>query len=332
MKTVLCKAFGEPSGLVVEEVDPPPVGRGDVRIRVRAAGVNFPDLLMIRGQYQVKPPLPFAPGPETAGEVLEVGPEVEGIAPGDRVMATHPWGGYAEQVVTRAAAVTPIGESLSYVEAAAFQLTYGTSYHALVDRAGLAPGETLLVTGASGGVGLTAVELGKVLGATVIAAAGGADKLEVAKRYGADHVIDYRSEGLRDRVKELTGGRGVDVVYDPVGGDVFDQAVRCMEWNGRFLIIGFAAGRIPEFRTNLALIKGFSLVGVYWGSFAARDPERNRANFAALMRWHAEGKVRPLVSATYPLARASEALVALAERRSVGKLVITMDEGRGAGA
>ncbi len=323
MKAVVCKAFGEIDDLVIEDVEARAPGPNEVRIKVRAAGVNFPDILIVQGKYQVTPPLPFTPGPESAGDVIAVGDNVKDIAVGDRVMATHPWGGYAEEVNAPAATVNKLHDSIDYATAAAMQITYGTTYHALFDRGQLQAGETLLVTGASGGVGLSAVEVGKAAGARVIAAASNDEKLEVAKQYGADELINYSTENLRDRMKELTGGAGADVIYDPVGGDVFDDAVRCTAWGGRFLIIGFASGRIPAFKINYALVKSFSLVGVFWGSFAARNPQQNRANFETLMQWVDAGKIKPLVSQTYDLDHAVDAMRAIADRKATGKLVIT---------
>jgi len=323
MKAVVCKAFGNIDDLVIEDVEPRKVGPNEVRIKVHAAGVNFPDILIVQGKYQVTPPLPFTPGPESAGEVLEVGANVTTVAPGDRVMATHPWGGYAEEVVASAATVHKLLDGIDYATGAGMQITYGTTYHALFDRGQIQPGETLLVTGASGGVGLSAVEVGKAAGARVIAAASSDDKLAVAKKYGADELINYSTEDLRERMKEITGGAGADVIYDPVGGDIFDQAVRCTAWGGRFLIIGFASGRIPDFKINYALIKSFSLVGVFWGSFAARNPEKNRENFRTLMQWCVDGKIKPYVSQAYDLDHAVDAMRAIAERKATGKLVIT---------
>lgn len=323
MKAVVCKAFGSIDDLVLEDVDLRDPGPNEVRIKVHAAGVNFPDILIVQGKYQVTPPLPFTPGPESAGEVLAVGDNVKDIVPGDRVMATHPWGGYAEEVNAPSGTVHKLRDGIDYATGAGMQITYGTTYHALFDRGQLQKGETLLVTGASGGVGLSAVEIGKAAGARVIAAASSDDKLAVARQYGADELINYSTEDLRERMKEITGGNGADVIYDPVGGDIFDQAVRCTAWGGRFLIIGFASGRIPDFKINYALIKSFSLVGVFWGSFAGRYPEKNRANFQTLMQWCVDGKIKPLVSQTYDLDHAVDAMRAIAERKATGKLVIT---------
>ena len=322
MKAVLCREFGAPSVLTVEEIEAPRPGPEEVRIAVRAVGVNFPDLLLVAGKYQARPPFPFSPGIESAGEVIEVGAEVEDIRAGDRVLANHPHGGFAEEVVAPAATVYPMPETMSFEQAAAFPVAYGTGYHGLVQRGALAPGETLLVHGAGSGVGLVAVELGKLLGATVIATAGSAAKLEVAREYGADHLINYREEKIRERVKEFTAGAGADVVYDPVGGDVMDESVRCINWGGRILVIGFASGRFAEIPSNLVLIKGMSVVGVYWGSFATRNPERNRENLRVLLEWFAQGKVKPLISRSFALEEAAAALEALEARKVTGKAVL----------
>jgi NADPH2:quinone reductase len=322
MKAVLCKAFGPADTLVLEEVASPEPKKNEILIDVHAAAVNFPDTLIIEGKYQFKPPFPFSPGGEAAGVVAAVGEKVSHLKPGDRVMALTGWGSFAEQVAVPAYNVMPIPKGIDFNSAAAFGMTYGTSMHALKQRANLQPGETLLVLGASGGVGLAAVEIGKAMGARVIAAASSAEKLEVAKAAGADALINYSEENLKDRVKELTGGQGADVIYDPVGGDLFDAAMRAINWNGRLLVVGFASGRIPELPVNLALLKGASVVGVFWGSFAQRQPQDNLANFQQLFAWYAEGKLKPLVSQTFPLERAADAINALANRTAVGKVVV----------
>jgi NADPH2:quinone reductase len=324
MKAVLCKTFGLPESLVVEDVAAPEPVKRQVRIAVRAAGLNFPDTLMIAGKYQVKPPFPFAPGAECAGVVDAVGEGVSSVKPGDRVMAMTGWGAMAEQAVVAEQGVFRIPDSMSFVQAAGFVVTYGTVYHALVDRARLKPGEVLLVHGAAGGVGLNAVEIGKCLGATVIATAGSDDKLKLARDYGADHLINYRAGDFRDKVKELTGGRGADVIFDPVGGDVFDQSLRCINWGGRLLVIGFASGRIPEAPANLILLKSIDLVGVFWGAFAQRDPARNRANFETMLRWFGEGRLKPHVSKTFALDQVPAAMRFLLSREATGKVVITV--------
>ena len=322
MKAVVCKRFGSPDTLVVEEVEAPPCGPGMVRVRVRAAGVNFPDTLIIEGKYQLRPEPPFSPGAEVAGVIEEVGNGVTGFAPGDRVMAVTGYGGFAGQVVADAARVLPIPATMDFVTAAGFAMTYGTSLHALRQRGRLAPGETLLVLGAGGGVGLAAVELGRVLGARVIAAAGGPEKLAAARAAGAAELIDYRTESVRARLKELTGGRGVDVVYDPVGGDLFDDALRSLAWKGRLLVIGFASGRIPQIPANLPLLKGADVVGVFWGAFRRQEPEEDRRNFDDLFTWHAEGRLRPRVARVMALEEAPAALNALLERTVTGKIVL----------
>ncbi|MEE4574957.1 NADPH:quinone oxidoreductase family protein [Pseudomonas alliivorans] len=324
MKALLCKAFGPASTLVLEDIPAPDVKKNEILLDVRAAGVNFPDTLIIEGKYQFKPPFPFSPGGEAAGVISAVGEKVTHLKPGDRVMALTGWGSFAEQVAVPNYNVLPIPERMDFTIAAAFSMTYGTSMHALKQRANLQPGETLLVLGASGGVGLAAVEIGKALGAHVIAAASSAEKLDVAKNAGADELINYTDTNLKDEIKRLTNGNGVDVIYDPVGGDLFDQAIRAIAWNGRLLVVGFASGRIPELPVNLALLKGASVVGVFWGSFAQRQPQDNAANFKQLFAWFEEGKLKPLVSQVYPLERAGEAIDALGERRAVGKVVVSI--------
>lgn len=323
MRAVLCKQFGPPETLVVEEVpDPQPV-EGQIVVDVAGCGVNFPDVLIIENKYQFKPELPFSPGGEIAGTVSAVGPGVDSPAVGDRVIATLGWGGMAEKVAIPAASAIPVPEGVDLVAAAGFLLAHGTSHHALVDRAGLAEGETLLVLGAAGGVGLAAVELGALMGARVIAAASTDEKLALCRSRGASETINYRTEDFRARVKDLTDGRGVDVCYDPVGGDLSEPALRSMAWNGRFLVIGFAAGDIPKIPLNLPLLKGCSVVGVFWGAFTGKEPERNAANVAQLLGWMAEGKVSPHVSSTHTLDDAAEAIAELAERRATGKVIVT---------
>jgi NADPH2:quinone reductase len=322
MKTVLCKRYGPPESLALEEVESPRADAGQVVIEIHACGVNFPDVLMIEDKYQFKPPLPFAPGGEVAGVVKEVGEGVTEVQKGERVLASTGWGGFAEEIAIDARRVVPIPAQMEFPTASAFLMTYGTSHHALKDRAALRPGETLVVLGAAGGVGLAAVELGHVMGARVIAAASNEEKLAVCREHGADDTIDYSRENLKDRIRALTGGRGADVVYDPVGGAYAEPALRSMAWEGRFLVIGFAAGDIPRVPLNLVLLKGCQIVGVFWGAFTGREPERNRANIAELFRWFMEGKLRPYVSSTYPLARAGEALKEISERRAKGKIVV----------
>ncbi|MFB4392767.1 MULTISPECIES: NADPH:quinone oxidoreductase family protein [unclassified Pseudomonas] len=322
MKAVLCKTLGPARNLVLEEVCGPTPKKNEVLLDVHAAGVNFPDTLIIEGKYQFQPPLPFSPGGEAAGVVAAVGEKAGAFKVGDRVMALTGWGAFAEQVAVPFYNVLPVPQSMDLTTAAAFGMTYGTSMHALTQRGQLKAGETLLVLGASGGVGLAAVEIGKALGARVIAAASSAEKLAVARAAGADEVIDYSQGSLKDELKRLTGGQGVDVIYDPVGGELFDQAVRSLAWNGRLLVVGFASGTIPQLPVNLALLKGAAVLGVFWGAFAQRQPEDNAANFRQLFAWHAEGKLKPLVSQTYPLADAGAAIERLGQRQAVGKLVV----------
>lgn len=322
MKAVLCKAFGPAENLVLEEVSSPVAKANEVLLEVHAAGVNFPDTLIIEGKYQFKPPFPFSPGGEAAGVVTAVGDKVAHLKVGDRVMALTGWGSFAEEVAVAGYNVMPIPADMDFPHAAAFGMTYGTSMHALKQRANLQPGETLLVLGASGGVGLAAVEIGKAMGARVIAAASSAEKLEVAKAAGADELINYSESSLKDEVKRLTGGQGADVIYDPVGGDLFDAAIRSIAWNGRLLVVGFASGRIPELPVNLALLKGAAVVGVFWGAFAQRQPQDNAANFQQLFAWYSQGKLKPLVSQSFPLAQAAQAIDTLGQRKAVGKVVV----------
>ncbi len=323
MKAVLCREWGGPESLRFEDAARRPLKPSDVRIRVRACGVNFADTLMISGRYQIKPEFPFIPGLEAAGEIVEIGAEVTNFAVGQRVLAVLRFGGgYAEEIALDAAAVVAIPDAMDFATASAFPVAYGTSHFALTHRGHLRPGETLLVLGAAGGVGLTAVEIGKQLGARVIAAAGGPDKLSVAREHGADALIDYRGESIRDRVRELTGGLGADVVFDPVGGDAFDQALRAVNWEARMLVIGFAAGRIQSVPANLILVKNISVVGVVWGAQAARDPVLVSRNLAELLRWWEAGRLNPLVARKFALAEAGAAMQALLSRRYAGRIVL----------
>ncbi len=323
MKAVLCKAYGPPSSLVVEEVPDLSPGPGQVLVQVHAAGVNFPDTLIIQGKYQFKPDLPFSPGAEVAGIVKAVGEGVKNVRTGDRVIAATTWGGYAQQVLAQAERVIPMPEGMPFETAAAFLIAYGTSHHALKDRGELKAGETVLVLGAAGGVGLAAVEIAKAMGARVIAAASSDDKLAVCREHGADATINYATENLRERIKSLTDGRGVDVVYDPVGGDLSEPALRSMAWRGRFLVVGFAAGTIPSLPLNLTLLKGCSIVGVFWGAFVRSEPERNAADLRELVGWLQQGKLRPRISGVYPLERCAEALLQVMDRKATGKFVLT---------
>jgi NADPH2:quinone reductase len=322
MKAVLCKQYGPPQSLVVEEIPSPKAGPGEAVISVKAASVNFPDVLIIQNKYQFKPPLPFSPGSELAGVVKEVGSGVTAFKPGDRVIAFTTYGAFAEEVKTEASRLMPLPAGMSFESGAAFILTYGTSDHALRDRAALRAGETLLVLGAAGGVGIAAIEIGKALGARVIACASSADKLEVCRQHGADEGINYDTEDLRERIKALTGGNGVDVVYDAVGGKYSEPAFRSIAWRGRLLVVGFAAGEIPKLPLNLALLKGASIVGVFWGDFARREPQRFVESARQLGRWYSEGKLKPHVSQTFPLQKAAEALMLMAERKVKGKVVL----------
>ncbi len=305
MKAVLCKVYGMPETLVVEEIEPLHPGKGQVVIAVKACGVNFPDTLIIQGKYQFKPAPPFSPGSEIAGIVKEVGEGVKGVQVGDRVIAFTGWGGFAEEVVVDAVKLIPMPPGLDFPIASAFVLTYGTAHHALKDRAQLQTGETLLVLGAAGGVGLAAVEIGKKMGAR-----------------GASEVINYASQDLRERIKELTGGRGIDVVFDPVGGNYTEPALRSMAWKGRFLVVGFAAGDIPRIPLNLTLLKGCSIVGVFWGAFTERESQHNQENLKELLTWLADGSLKPHISATYPLEQAADALYDMMKRRVLGKVVL----------
>lgn len=322
MRALLCQRFGPIDELQLEHVDAPKPGAHQLRVRVDAAGVNFPDTLIVQGLYQFKPPFPFAPGGEIAGEVLEVGEKVERFAIGDRVMAAIGWGGFAEEVVVDASQAMPVPDSLPTQDAGALLLTYATSYHALVDRAALRAGETVAVLGASGGVGLAAVELAKALGARVIACASSKEKLEVCRSRGADVLVDYVEQDLKSALRAATDGAGVDVLYDPVGGDRAEPALRAMAWNGRYLVVGFASGTIPRIPLNLPLLKGCAVMGVFWGAFAAREPERFAEHVRALVALHAEGKLRVHVHGTYPLDQAKEALREVAERRVMGKAIV----------
>lgn len=322
MRAILCKEYGPAENLVIEDVPSPDVKGHGVKVRVKAAGLNFPDTLIIEGKYQLKPNMPFSPGGEMSGEVIGVGEKVARFKVGDRVAGLTGYGAFAEEVVVPEQNLLPIPEGMSDEKAAAFTMVYATSYYALKQRANLQPGETLLVLGASGGVGLATVELGKAMGAKVIAAASSAEKLAVAKAAGADELINYSEEPLKDAVKKLTKSKGVDVIYDPVGGDYTEQALRAMAWNGRHLIVGFAAGEIPKIPANLTLLKGCSVVGVFWGSFTQREPEASAQNMMELMKLYAEGKIDPQISEVFEFEDYAKALGALTERRATGKVVL----------
>jgi NADPH:quinone reductase len=329
MKAMLCKQYGPPDSLVLEEVPSPKPGDGQVLISVKAAGVNFPDVLMIQNKYQFRPPLPFSPGGEVAGIVKELGAGVTNVKVGDRVIGSTGWGGYAEEVLAPAARCIPFPSNMDFVEASGFVMTYGTSHHALKDRANLKAGETLLVLGAAGGVGMAAVEIGKVMGARVVAAASSQDKVDMCVKRGADAGIVYPSgpldrdaqKKLSEDLKKVLGGEGANVIYDGVGGDYAEPALRSIAWEGRYLVVGFPAG-IPSIPLNLTLLKGCQIVGVFWGAFTAREAKHNQENLAELMRWVQEGKLKPYVSKTYPLARAADALNDMAARKVMGKVIL----------
>jgi len=322
MKAVMCKVYGMPDTLVIEELESLRAGKGQVVITVKACGVNFPDTLIIQGKYQFKPPMPFSPGSEIAGIVREVGEGVTNVKQGDRVIAFTTYGGFAQEVLVDAPRLIPMPPGVDFPVAASFVLTYGTSYHALKNRAQLQAGETLLVLGAAGGVGLAAVEIGKQLGARVIAAASSDEKLETCRKLGADDTINYAAEDMRERIKQLTDGKGADVIYDPVGGDYSEPALRSIAWKGRFLVVGFAAGDIPRIPLNLTLLKGCSIVGVFWGAFTEREPQHNAQNLQELLTWLSLGELHPYISATYPLERAPDALNDMMNRKVQGKVVL----------
>jgi NADPH:quinone reductase len=324
MKALVCRAYGPVDSLVLDEVPDPKPLAGQVLVGVRACGVNFPDVLIVQGKYQFKPPPPFSPGGEVGGVVEAVGPGVTDVRVGDRVVAFGAFGGLAEKLVADAVKTVPVPDGLDLATASCMSTAFGTTLHALRDRAQLRAGETLLVLGAAGGVGLSAVQIGKRMGARVIAAASSAEKLAVCRQHGADDVIDYVGEDLKERVKALTGGAGADVVYDPVGGPYTEAALRATAWEGRLLVIGFAAGDIPRIPTNLTLLKGCSIVGVFWGMAMAREPARGRAQLQELLGWAKDGSLKPHVHARYPLDRALDALRDIEHRRVRGKAVVVM--------
>jgi NADPH2:quinone reductase len=323
LRAVLCREWGGPETLALGAAETPAPGPGQVLVQVAAAGVNFADILMVAGKYQEQPPFPFSPGLEVAGRVEAVGAGVSRVVPGERVLALTDGGGFAEVAVARESDVFALPEEMDFVTAAGFPITYATAHGGLVWRAALQPDEVLLVHGAAGGVGLAAVEVGKALGATVIATAGGPDKLAVAEAHGADHLIDYKREDIRGRVKALTGGHGADVVFDPVGGEVFDASLRCVAWGARLVVIGFAAGRVPQIPANILLVKNVAATGLYWGSYRKRAPGLLVPQFEQLFAWFRAGKLKPHVSHALDLAQAAEALALLGERRSTGKVVLT---------
>jgi len=322
MRAVLCEAWGGPETLAIKNVPSAEPKAGEVLVKIRAAGVNFPDVLIIQKKYQVQPELPFSPGAEISGEILALGEGVTSLAVGDRVAALCTIGGFAEEIVLSAAVCMKIPESLSFEIAAGFMLAYGTSWHAIRDRAALLAGETMLVLGAAGGVGLSAVEIGKAIGARVVAAASTDEKCAICREHGADEVINYTTEELRAGIKR-TCGAGPDVIYDPVGGTFSEAAFRSIGWRGRHLVIGFAAGDIPALPLNLALLKGASLVGVFWGDFVRREPANNMKGISEMLGWMRDGKIKPLISKTYSLDEAPLALQDMAARKVTGKIVIT---------
>ena len=324
MKALLCTQFGPADLLELCDMPSPTPGARQVVVAVKAASVNFPDVLIIENKYQFKPALPFSPGNEFAGVVKAVGAEVTGVRRGDRVMALVSHGAFAEEVAVDAERVVPMPEAMDFPEAASLLLTYGTADHALRDRGATRPEETVLVLGAAGGVGIAAVEIAKAVGARVIACASTDAKLRACREHGADEVINYATENLRDRIKALTAGNGPDVIVDPVGGPFTELALRSIAWRGRLLVVGFTAGEIPKVPLNLPLLKGCAIVGVFWGDLLRREPQSYAASVQQLIQWHAEGRLKPHIAATYPLARAGEAIKRMASRESIGKLVVAM--------
>jgi NADPH:quinone reductase len=322
-KAVVCRELGPPESLRLETFASAPLAQGQVRVAIHAAGINFPDILMVAGQYQLKPPLPFTPGVEAAGEVIEVDDAADGVAVGDRVIVKMRHGAYADEAVVATSQLTPLPSTFDHAEGATFLAAHGTAYHALIDRGQLRPDEVLLVHGAGGGVGLAAVEMGKMLGATVIAAASSEDKLAAAQRQGADHLVLYGREPFRDAVKRITDGRGADVVFDPVGGEVFESSMRCIAWGARILVIGFTGG-IGLARTNLLLIKGASVLGVRAGEAVRRNPASGEARLKALLGWAEAGKIRPHVSHRLPLEDCAQAMRLLVDRKAIGRVALMM--------
>ena len=325
MKALVCHEFAPADQLALEQQSAPQAGKGEILLDVKAAGVNFPDLLMVQGKYQFKPSLPFVPGAEVAGVVAAVGEGVASRSVGDKLIATVPVGGFAEQVVISEYSSFPMGDSMSFEQAAGFAITYGTSYYALKQRANLQPGETVLVMGAAGGVGIATIQIAKAMGATVIAAASSEEKLDFACKAGADLRINYSTEDLKAQVKALTKGNGADIIYDPVGGDYSEQAFRAIAWDGRFLVIGFASGPIPKIPLNLCLLKGASLMGVFWGTWAAKFPAESHQNFQELIQMIDSGKFSPQVTEVYPLDDYKAAFASIAERRARGKVILSMN-------
>jgi len=324
MKAIVCKTYGPPENLALEEIDDPVAAENEAVVQVYSASLNFPDGLQIQGKYQFQPPMPFTPGSEVGGIITSVGENIQNFAVGDRVMATPGIGGLAEQVAVKADGLRKIPHSMDFKTAAGFAMIYTTSYYALKQRAQLQPGETLLVLGASGGVGLAAVELGKLMGAKVIAAASSNEKLEFVNRLNPDALLNYADGKLKERVKELTGGTGADVIYDPVGGDLFDQSCRCINWNGRLLVVGFASGRIPEYKANLALLKGSSMVGVFLGRFRKEEPAEYEKNFAELLEMYDAGKLKPIITESFAITDFVDAFNVFTERKVMGKVTLEL--------
>jgi NADPH2:quinone reductase len=322
MKALICSQYGPPENLSVQDLPDPQPAPGEVLVRVRAAGVNFPDALIVQNLYQFKPTPPFSPGGEAAGEVLAVGAGVTRFKAGDKVIALTIWGGFAEQIVAKQEQLIPMPPGLSFEVAGSLLLTYGTCIHALRDRAGLQPGQTVLVLGAAGGIGIATIELAKALGARVIAAASSAEKLATCRAKGADEVINYREQNLREEIKRITAGKGVDVVLDPVGGDYAEQALRSMAWRGRYLVVGFTDGQIPRLPLNLVLLKGCAIVGVFWGDFIAREPQAAQTDLQDLVAMLGQGLIKPLISGRYSLQDAPKAILELSQRRAQGKLIV----------
>ena len=326
MKAIVCKTYGPPENLVLEEIDDPVAAENEAVVQIYSASLNFPDGLQIQGKYQFQPPMPFTPGSEVGGIITSVGAGIQGFSVGDRVMATPGIGGLAEQVAVKADGLRKIPDSMDFKTAAGFAMIYTTSYYALKQRAQLQPGETLLVLGASGGVGLAAVELGKLMGAKVIAAASSDQKLDFVNRLNPDALLNYGDGELKERVKELTGGAGADVIYDPVGGDLFDQSCRCINWNGRLLVVGFASGRIPQYKANLALLKGSSMVGVFLGRFRKEDPAEYEKNFAELLGMYDAGKLKPIVTESFAMTDFVDAFNVFTERKVMGKVTLEINK------
>ena len=326
MKAIVCKTYGPPENLILEEIDDPVAAENEAVVQIYSASLNFPDGLQIQGKYQFQPPMPFTPGSEVGGIITSVGAGIQGFSVGDRVMATPGIGGLAEQVAVKADGLRKIPDSMDFKTAAGFAMIYTTSYYALKQRAQLQPGETLLVLGASGGVGLAAVELGKLMGAKVIAAASSDEKLDFVNRLNPDALLNYGDGELKERVKELTGGAGADVIYDPVGGDLFDQSCRCINWNGRLLVVGFASGRIPQYKANLALLKGSSMVGVFLGRFRKEDPAEYEKNFAELLGMYDAGKLKPIVTESFAMTDFVDAFNVFTERKVMGKVTLEINK------